>query len=109
PAFFTAVTRVESTGLALAADATGAVAMPVNEPGPSLGTAEHAAPKVWAAALALESLPAAAPPSEAVELLSLLPHAARPSVAPSAIAAIPVRRISVFMVFVLSHLWSVVV
>jgi hypothetical protein len=43
------------------------------------------------------------PPGEAVELLSLLPHAARPSVAPSAIAAIPVRRILVFIVSVLSN------
>src|SRR5207342_3620065 len=78
--------------------ATGAVAMPLKEPGPDFGTAEHASPKVWADASVpvLAELPGAVP-SEAVELLSLLPHAARPSVAPSAIAAIPVRRISLFM------------
>ena len=45
PAFLTAVTRVDSTGLADAAVATGAVAMPVKLPAPVLGTAEHAGPK----------------------------------------------------------------
>ena len=91
------MTRVESTGLALAAEATGAVAMPLNEPGRSSGRAAQPAPKVWA------------PASDVVrwccagrvggrELLSLPPQAARPREAPSAIAAIPVRRSVVFMV-----------
>jgi hypothetical protein len=41
----TAVTRVDSTGLADAAVATGAVAMPVKLPAPVLGTDEHPGPK----------------------------------------------------------------
>lgn len=41
PALVTAVTRVDSTGLAEAAVATGAVDMPVKLPAPVLGTAEH--------------------------------------------------------------------
>jgi len=45
PAFFTAVTRVDRTGLFDAAVATGAVAMPVKLPAPVLGTAPHAGPK----------------------------------------------------------------
>src|SRR5579859_899165 len=45
PAFLTAVTRVDSTGLADAAVATGAVAMPVKLPAPVLGTEEHPGPK----------------------------------------------------------------
>src|SRR5580700_10817780 len=45
PAFLTAVTRVDSTGLADAAVATGAVAMPVKLPAPVLGTDEHPGPK----------------------------------------------------------------
>src|SRR5215469_1783700 len=49
PAFLTAVTRVDSTGLAEAAVATGAVAMPVKLPAPVLGTAEQAGPKSMAA------------------------------------------------------------
>ncbi len=43
-AFLTAVTSVASSGLALAAVATGAVAMPLNEPAPSFGTAEQPGP-----------------------------------------------------------------
>src|SRR5262249_32944040 len=65
-------------------------------------------PKVWAAAsvpMLGSLLPVGDPASEAVELLPLLPHAARPRAAPSAIAAIPVRRISRFMVWSL-HLVS---
>src|SRR6476646_5249822 len=38
PALVTAVTSVDRTGLALAAEATGAVAMPLNEPAPVFGT-----------------------------------------------------------------------
>src|ERR1700760_2356903 len=45
PAFLTAVTRVDSTGLADAAVATGAVAMPVKLPAPVLGTDAHPGPK----------------------------------------------------------------
>ncbi len=40
----TAATRVLSSGLALAAEATGAVAMPSNEPSPSVGTSAQPAP-----------------------------------------------------------------
>ena len=98
PAFVTAVTSVESAGLALAAEATGAVAMPLNEPGPDFGTAAQPEPKVWAPAS--DVVPVVLPPvvSAAEELLSLLPHAARLSEAPRAIAAIPERRSVVFMV-----------
>src|SRR5947209_435866 len=45
PAFFTAVTRVDSKGLAEAAVATGAVAMPVKLPAPEAGTDEQPGPK----------------------------------------------------------------
>src|SRR5262249_45826570 len=48
PAFLTALTSVDSTGLADAAVAlaTGGVAMRVRLPAPDLGTAAHAGPKV---------------------------------------------------------------
>ena len=49
PASVTAVTRVDSTGLLLAAVATGSVAMPENEPLPSAGTAAQPAPNGLAA------------------------------------------------------------
>src|SRR5215472_16156186 len=49
-AFLTTATRVDRTGLAEAAVATGAVDMPVKLPAPVLGTAEHAGPKSMAAA-----------------------------------------------------------
>src|SRR6201986_1758746 len=45
PAALTAVTRVDSAGLADAAVATGAVAMPVKLPAPLFGTAEQPGPK----------------------------------------------------------------
>src|SRR5690348_15278725 len=45
PASVTAVTRVDRTGLLLAAVATGSVAIPENEPLPSAGTAAQPAPK----------------------------------------------------------------
>src|SRR5579859_715101 len=45
PAFLTAVTRVDSSGLADAAVATGAVAMPVKLPAPPLGTEAQPGPK----------------------------------------------------------------
>ena len=50
PAALTAVTRVDSAGLAEAAVATGAVAMPVKLPAPDFGTEEQAGPKSIAAA-----------------------------------------------------------
>src|SRR3954453_10252530 len=76
PAFLTAVTSVESTGLALAAEATGAVAMPFKNPGHAFGTAVQALPKVWAAGSAPmlvslllgAELVGAAPASAVVEL-----------------------------------------
>ena len=76
--------------------------MPSNEPGPDFGTPAQPAPKVWAPASVPMLEPMLAPllalsAGLAVELLSLLPHAARPRVAPSAIAANPVRRIMVFI------------
>src|SRR5690349_10911725 len=55
-AFLTAVTKVESSGLAVAAEAAGAVAMPSSEPAPSAGTWSHGGPKTWAAASLPESL-----------------------------------------------------
>jgi hypothetical protein len=45
PACFTALTRVDRTGLAEAAVATGAVDMPPKLPAPLLGTDEQAGPK----------------------------------------------------------------
>ena len=50
PAFFTAVTSVDSTGLADAAVATGAVAMPLKLPAPDFGTDKQPEPKSMAAA-----------------------------------------------------------
>jgi len=41
--------------LALAAEATGAVAMPLNEPSPEAGMAEQPGPKVWAPASSAEA------------------------------------------------------
>src|SRR5512139_155808 len=53
PASPTALTRVESTGLLLAAVATGSAAMPANEPAPSAGTAAQPGPN---GALAMSEL-----------------------------------------------------
>ncbi len=44
PAFFTAVTSVDSSGLLEAAVATGSLAMPSKLPAPSFGTEEQAGP-----------------------------------------------------------------
>jgi hypothetical protein len=52
PAFFTAVTSVDSAGLAEAAVATGAVDMPLKLPAPDFGTDEQAGPKSMTAAAA---------------------------------------------------------
>src|SRR4029078_1752703 len=60
PAFATPVTSVDSAGLALAAEATGAVAMPLNEPGPDFGTAAQPEPNVWAPAA--DAAPGVRPP-----------------------------------------------
>ena len=49
-ALVTAATRVLSSGLALAAVATGAVAMPLKEPSPVVGMAEQPGPNVSAPA-----------------------------------------------------------
>ncbi|GAA4228242.1 hypothetical protein GCM10022254_17890 [Actinomadura meridiana] len=49
PAFFTAVTRVDSTGLLDAAVATGSVDMPLKLPLPDAGTAEQPGPNGWSA------------------------------------------------------------
>src|SRR5581483_10180707 len=54
PAFLTAVTSVDSTGLAEAAVATGAVAMPVKLPAPVFGTEAQPGPKSVAAVAADE-------------------------------------------------------
>ncbi|GAA3465569.1 hypothetical protein [Nonomuraea roseola] len=50
PAFFTAVTRVDSSGLVEAAVATGWSAIAVRLPSPEAGTDEHAGPNGSAAA-----------------------------------------------------------
>ena len=52
PAALTAVTRVDSAGLLLAAVATGSCDMPSNEPLPEVGTAAQPAPKGALASLA---------------------------------------------------------
>src|SRR4051794_41949601 len=52
PAFLTAVTSVDSSGLAEAAVATGAVAMPVKLPAPDAGTDAQPGPKFLAAVAA---------------------------------------------------------
>src|ERR1700753_820786 len=56
PAFWTAVTRVDSTGLAEAAVATGAVDMPVKLPAPDLGTDAQPEPKSMVLAPELDRL-----------------------------------------------------
>src|SRR6476619_5746716 len=95
PALVTAATRVFSSGLALAAEATGAVAIPLNEPLPEAGTAEQPGPKVCAPASVaepLEDLVSDIDLPEAWVEESSLPHAARPNDMVSASAATPVAR-----------------
>ncbi|GAA2149777.1 hypothetical protein GCM10009844_29820 [Nocardioides koreensis] len=87
--------------MALAAEATGSVAMPSKEPPPEVGMAEQPGPKVWAPAS--EAMPEdmsseglsfmeLEPLSVAALLESSLPQAARPNGMVSARAAIPVAR-----------------
>src|ERR1017187_3637711 len=91
PAALTAATSVDSTGLAEAAVATGAVAMPLKLPAPDFGTEEQAGPK--SVVVVAEPEPAAAgaeepaaagadePEPEAVEEeVELQAAAPRPSV-----------------------------
>src|SRR5882757_8118472 len=92
-AFFTAVTSVDSTGLWLAAVATGSVAMTWKLPGPLVGTAPQAEPN-WLAASVLVVAGAAA----AVWLVpgaelgvSLLPQAVRPAAAMVMLSAATIR------------------
>src|SRR6478735_1117453 len=97
PALVTAATRVFRSGLALAAEATGAVAMPLSEPPPEVGMAEQPGPKVWAPASIEESelfaMPGDFEPVSVAALLeSSLPQAARPNGTVRARAAIPAAR-----------------
>src|SRR5882757_9825727 len=87
PAALTAATKVDSTGLADAAVATGTSAMPVKLPAPVLGTAEHAEPNgaalVVGAAFVVAGVPA--------EPVLLLPQAAKPASATAATAPMAMR------------------
>ena len=84
----TAVTSVESTGLLLAAVATGSVAMPLNEPLPSLGTAVQATPKGWLIASVVELLDAVVGADLLVEGAATAPLAAGVFVEPHAASPI---------------------
>src|SRR6476646_916942 len=114
PAALTAVTSVESTGLLLAAVATGSVAMPLNEPLPSFGTAVQAVPKGWLIASVVELLDAVvgAPTAPLAAGVFVEPHAASPSGSAAARATKTVARRAVlvraFMMFPASirGLWS---
>src|SRR6478609_4687045 len=88
PAALTAVTSVESTGLLLAAVATGSVAMPLNEPLPSFGTAVQAAPKGWLIASVVELLDAVVGAELLVEGAATAPLAAGVFVEPHAASPI---------------------
>src|SRR6478736_1812068 len=88
PAALTAVTSVESTGLLLAAVATGSVAMPLNEPLPSFGTAVQAAPKGWLIASVVELLDAVVGTELLVEGAATAPLAAGVFVEPHAASPI---------------------
>src|SRR3954452_4785377 len=96
PATPTAETRVFSSGLLLAAVATGSVAMPLNEPLPSDGISLQPGPKVSAAALMVSDVVGLedAVLFDPVEPeSSLLPQAARVNVSAREVAAIaPVLR-----------------
>jgi hypothetical protein len=114
PAFLTAVTRVDSTGLAEAAVATGAVDMPLKLPAPDLGTDAQpdpksvvVAPELDGMAEAIEELDGIAedealaddPDDAAVPELPEL-HAAAPSARPAVTTETATRR-----VFTISPQW----
>src|SRR6266566_2979082 len=87
PAALTAVTKVDSTGLADAAVATGTCAMPVKLPAPLAGTDEQAEPNGAAAPVVGAAVVAA---GALVELVPL-PQAARPASAATATAPTAMR------------------
>jgi hypothetical protein len=84
PAFFTAVTSVDSTGLAEAAVATGAAAIPLKLPAPDFGTDEQAGPKSIAAAGAEDDAFGAAAGGAADDPLELQAASPSPRLAASA-------------------------
>ena len=98
----TALTSVESTGLALAAVATGAVSMPLKLPAPVAGTAEQAEPNgadavlpeaigvlaIGLLAMGADAAAEAAVEPDAVELLEELLHAASEVATTTASAAV---------------------
>ena len=94
-AFLTAVTRVDSTGLADAAVATGAVDMPVKLPDPEYGTDAQPGPKSADAvdadgmADALDEAMGDEPPTGPTRTMADVPpepHAAAPNARPAATA-----------------------
>src|SRR6476469_2172683 len=104
PAALTAPTSWDRTGLLLAAVATGAVAMPENEPAPLAGTAEQAAPNGVAAiesAVELEEeellIGELLDDEDDPALSEELPQAARPSGRARERAAMVLRRASRMM------------
>ena len=120
PACFTAVTSVDSTGLAEAAVATGAVDMPLKLPAPDLGTDAQPEPKLVAVveaepdgmAEAIEDDDEAEGADEAAEdEVPELPElqAARPRVRPAAdTVAARIRRFTIsptFLIFPVSFLF----
>jgi hypothetical protein len=89
PASSTAATSVDSSGLLLAAVATGSSAMPLTLPSPSVGTAAHAAPDGPAppvGSVPIVSVPIASVPIGSVDGGSVVASAA-PAAANVAIAA----------------------
>src|SRR5919204_3755141 len=78
PAFLTAVTSVDRTGLFEAAVATGSCAMPEKLPLPLLGTAEQPAPKGLSGIAAADVAPPLGAEDESDALLLSLPPQAVP-------------------------------